>query len=206
MKAQYTKIRGLHIMKTAKILGATTLAGALLFTGLDNADAAESEVTPNNAANIATDVMKKDGQSPENVNFRNAQDKGDYYFINYSNKSGAGVGGVRVYKDGTVEAVSGILGADDDSKAEFEKAGKYEFAKTQNSQNTGNTETIQKNEQATDNNVATQNNQQQPTQSEAKALPETGETANTGLVTSIATLLLAVGSALTFKRFSKNNK
>lgn len=198
-------------MKTAKILGATTLAGALLFTGLDNADAAESEVTPNNAANIATDVMKKDGQSPENVNFRNAQDKGDYYFLSYANKSGAGVGGVRVYKDGTVSSTSGISGADDDGKY-FEKDGKYEFAKTQNSQNTGNTETIQKNEQATDNNVATQNNQQQtqsqePAQAEAKALPETGEQAtNTGLVASIATLLLAVGSALTFKRFSKNNK
>ncbi|HEP4925345.1 TPA: LPXTG cell wall anchor domain-containing protein, partial [Streptococcus pyogenes] len=67
-------------------------------------------------------------------------------------------------------------------------------------------------QQATDNNVATQNNQQQtqsqePAQAEAKALPETGEqSTNTGLVASIATLLLAVGSALTFKRFSKNNK
>ncbi|WP_141747937.1 LPXTG cell wall anchor domain-containing protein, partial [Staphylococcus sp. HMSC062D04] len=40
----------------------------------------------------------------------------------------------------------------------------------------------------------------------AQALPETGETENTGLVASIATVLLAVGSLFTFKRFSKNNK
>ncbi|WP_341775651.1 LPXTG cell wall anchor domain-containing protein [Staphylococcus pasteuri] len=196
-------------MKTTKILGATTLAGALLFTGV-NAHAAESQVTPNNAANIATDVMKRDGQSPENVNFRNAEDKGDYYFINYSNKSGAGVGGVRVYKDGTVEAVSGILGADDDSKAEFEKAGKYEFANAQNNaqqtQATDNTVAAQNNGQqgqATDNTVTQDNTQ---AQSEAQALPETGETSNSTLVTMIAAVMLAAGALLTFKRFSKNNK
>ncbi|ATH63589.1 LPXTG-motif cell wall-anchored protein [Staphylococcus pasteuri] len=189
-------------MKTTKILGATTLAGALLFTGV-NAHAAESQVTPNNAANIATDVMKKDGQSPENVNFRNAEDKGDYYFINYSNKSGAGVGGVRVYKDGTVEAVSGILGADDDSKAEFEKAGKYEFATTQNNDQQTPATDNNVSTQATDNTVTQDNTQ---AQSETQALPETGETSNTTLVTMIAAVMLAAGSLLTFKRFSKDNK
>lgn len=198
-------------MKTTKILGATTIAGALLFTGLGNADAAESEVTSNNASNIATDVLKKAGQSPENVNFQDAKDKGDYYFLSYGNKSGVGVGGVRVYKDGTVSSTSGIRGADDNGEY-FEKDGKYEFAKTQNSQdnnqipqNTGNTETMQNNEQqqleATESTKAENNTQ---SQNQSQALPETGEeSSNTTLVTMIASVILAAGSLLTFKRFSK---
>ncbi|WP_145452337.1 LPXTG cell wall anchor domain-containing protein [Staphylococcus epidermidis] len=200
-------------MKTTKILGATTIAGALLFTGI-NAHAAESEVTSDNASNIATNVMKKAGQSPENVNFQEAKDKGDYYFLSYGNKSGVGVGGVRVYKDGTVSSTSGIRGADDNGQY-FEKDGKYEFDKTQNSQdnnqfsqNTGNTSTMQKNEQANDNNVVSQNNNQQQDntqeQSQAKVLPETGEeSSNTTLLTMVAAVVLAAGSLLTFKRFSK---
>ena len=106
-------------MKKFSVLATTTLAGALLFTGV-NAHAAESEVTSDNASNIATNVMKKAGQSPENVNFQEAKDKGDYYFLSYGNKSGVGVGGVRVYKDGTVSSTSGIRGADDNGKY-FEK-------------------------------------------------------------------------------------
>lgn len=198
-------------MKTTKILGATTIAGALLFTGLGNADAAESEVTSNNASNIATNVLKKAGQSPENVNFQDAKDKGDYYFLSYGNKSGVGVGGVRVYKDGTVSSTSGIRGADDNGEY-FEKDGKYEFAKIQNSQdnnqipqNTGNTETMQNNEQqqleATESTKAENNTQ---SQNQSQALPETGEeSSNTTLVTMIASVILAAGSLLTFKRFSK---
>ncbi|TES10852.1 LPXTG cell wall anchor domain-containing protein, partial [Staphylococcus epidermidis] len=70
---------------------------------------------------------------------------------------------------------------------------------------------VQKNSNGSDNSSntqsqATDNTQKQPAQSEAKALPETGETENTGLVASIATVLLAIGSLFTFKRFSKNNK
>ncbi|MEJ7147031.1 LPXTG cell wall anchor domain-containing protein, partial [Staphylococcus capitis] len=53
---------------------------------------------------------------------------------------------------------------------------------------------VQKNSNGSD------NTQKQPAQSEAKALPETGETENTGLVASIATVLLAIGSLFTFKR------
>lgn len=45
-------------------------------------------------------------------------------------------------------------------------------------------------------------------QSKVSELPETGseETNNTAITTMIATILLAAGSLLTFKRFSKNNK
>ncbi|MCO6212044.1 LPXTG cell wall anchor domain-containing protein [Staphylococcus epidermidis] len=199
-------------MKKFSVLATTTLAEALLFTGV-NAHAAESEVTSDNASSIATDVLKKDGQSPENVNFQKAEDKGDYYFLSYGNKSGMGVGGVRVYKDGTVSLTSGIRGANDEGEY-FEEDGKYEFSNTQNSQsnnqfsqNTGTT--MQKDEQTTDNSVATQNNEEQaqnttPKQSQAKVLPETGEQSNSGLVTVIASVLLAAGSLLAFRRVSKS--
>ena len=204
-------------MKKSRVLATTTLTGALLFTGVgvSQANAAESEVTSDNASSIATDVLKKDGQEPENVNFQKAEDKGDYYFLNYNNKSGMGVGGVRVYKDGTVSSTSGIRGANDEGEY-FEEDGKYEFANTQNSQsnnqfsqNTGNTATMQKDEQATDNSVATQNNEEQaqnttPNQSQAKALPETGEQSNSSLITVIASVLLAAGSLLAFRRVSKS--
>lgn len=201
-------------MKKFSVLATTTLAGALLFTGV-NAHAAESEVTSDNASSIATDVMKKDGQEPENVNFQKAEDKGDYYFLSYNNKSGIGVGGVRVYKDGTVSSISGIRGANNEGEY-FEEDGKYEFSNTQNSQsnnqfsqNTGNTATMQKDEQATDNSVATQNNEEQaqntaPKQSQAKVLPETGEQSNSSLITVIASVLLAAGSLLAFRRVSKS--
>ncbi|MGC9603774.1 LPXTG cell wall anchor domain-containing protein [Staphylococcus warneri] len=62
-------------------------------------------------------------------------------------------------------------------------------------------------QQAPDNTVTTQNNnQQQAVQNnatQAQELPATGEATDNGLVASIATALLAVGSLLTFKRFSK---
>ncbi|WP_142293696.1 LPXTG cell wall anchor domain-containing protein, partial [Staphylococcus epidermidis] len=62
--------------------------------------------------------------------------------------------------------------------------------------------------QATDNKVSTQNNNQQQDntqeQSQAKVLPETGEeSSNTTLLTMVAAVVLAAGSLLTFKRFSK---
>ena len=186
-------------MKTTKILGATTLAGALLFTGVSshNASAAESSVNANNAQSVATQVWKEDGYKPERVNFQKAEDKGDYYLLGYNNKSGVGDGAVRVYKDGTVETGEGVLATADDGK--FYKNGKYQFDNSNNNE--------QGQQQATDNTVTTQNNnQQQAVQNnatQAQELPATGETTNNGLEASIATVLLAIGSLLTFKRFSK---
>lgn len=60
------------------------------------------------------------------------------------------------------------------------------------------------NQNQTNNNKATQNNEQQ---TQSKKLPETGEqSTNTNLTTIIASIVLASGSLLTFKRFSKSNK
>lgn len=60
------------------VLTTTTLAGALLFSGVGahQAHAAESEVTANNATEIGSSVMKEHGYHPENVNFREPEDKG----------------------------------------------------------------------------------------------------------------------------------
>ena len=65
-------------MKKASILASSTLAGTLLFAGVGahHANAAESEVTANNAVEIGSSVMKDYGQHPENVNFNTPQDKG----------------------------------------------------------------------------------------------------------------------------------
>ena len=68
----------------SKVLATTTLAGALLFhrcRSYSSCDAAESEVTANNATDIGISVMKEYGQHPENVNFNTPEDRGDHYVI-----------------------------------------------------------------------------------------------------------------------------
>ena len=180
-------------MKKAGILVSTTLAGALVFTGVGHqAHAAESEVNADNASDIAYTVEKNNGGEPENVNYDKPEDKGDYYFISYGNKSGYGTGGERVYKNGIVESSSGAPASRD--TGEFDRIGQYEFAS-----NLKSNQTNSQNQQ-----LESSDQSRQQTQSQAKALPETGkEEVNSGLVTSIAAVLLAVGSLLTFKRFSK---
>ncbi|MBA6432797.1 LPXTG cell wall anchor domain-containing protein [Pseudomonas aeruginosa] len=94
----------------------------------------------------------------------------------------------------------------------------------QNSDNSNNQQLSQNNDQqaqnqATDNTVNTQNNDQQQTQTtdnntttqtntqeQAKVLPETGESSNTTILTIVASVLLAAGSLLVFRRTSKSNK
>ncbi|MCD9066838.1 LPXTG cell wall anchor domain-containing protein [Staphylococcus pasteuri] len=196
-------------MKKLTILGATTLAGTLLFTGVNthDANASEYQLNGNNVQSIATSVWQNNGGNPDRVKFDKTQDKGDYYLLNYHNASNVGGGAIRVYKDGTVENGSGLLASNDDSDAEFYKLGKYDFDNSKSNdqqQATDNTVNTQQNDQqtqATNSNDATQSNT--PEQSQAKALPETGQS-NTTFVTTVAAILLAVGSLLTFRRVSKN--
>ncbi|MEB7435284.1 LPXTG cell wall anchor domain-containing protein [Staphylococcus pasteuri] len=196
-------------MKKLTILGATTLAGTLLFTGVNthDANASEYQLNGNNVQSIATSVWQNNGGNPDRVKFDKTQDKGDYYLLNYHNASNVGGGAIRVYKDGTVENGSGLLASNDDSDAEFYKLGKYDFDNSKSNdqqQATDNTVNTQQNDQqtqATNSNATTQNNTQE--QSQAKALPETGQS-NTTFVTTVAAILLAVGSLLTFRRVSKN--
>lgn len=191
-------------MKKAGILGSTTLAGVLVFTGVGHqAHAAESEVNADNASDIAYTVEKNNGGEPENVNYDKPEDKGDYYFISYGNKSGYGTGGVRVYKNGTVESSSGAPASRD--TGEFDRDGKYEFASDLKSNQTNSqNQSLESNNQNKKQTLKKNDQSGQQPQSQAKALPATGkEEVNSGLVTSIIAVLLAVGSLLTFKRFSK---
>lgn len=208
-------------MKKSKVLATTTLAGALLFTGVGathNVHAAESEVTANNATDIGISVMKEHGQHPENVNFNTPEDRGDHYVIFYGNKSGHGSGAVEVYKNGLVKSGSGALAGTE--KGDMTNLGYYQFEKAQNTNSTNNnTQAATNNETtnneatnnntnaATDNNVSTQENNTQSTQSneaQAQALPETGGQSNSGLVTIVASVLLAAGSLLAFRRTSNS--
>ena len=194
-------------MKKVSMLGATTLAGTLLFTGVGHqAHAAESEVNADNAIDIGSAVSKANGGEPENVNYDKPEDKGDYYFISYGNKSGYGTGGVRVYKNGTVESSSGAPASRD--TGEFDRDGKYEFASDlQSNQMNSQNQSLESNNQNKQQTLKKNDQSGQQPQSQSKALPETGqEDINGGLVTIIAAVLLAVGSLLTFKHFSKSNK
>ena len=212
-------------MKKSKVLATTTLAGALLFTGVGathNAHAAESEVNADNAIEITKQITAENGFDNSKINFNHPTDKGDYIDVAGNNASGAGGAMYRVYKDGTVQWSDGLAGG-----APYEDLGKYNLAKntnstqstnntaqeaTQNTQSTTNNNVAANNEAtnnntnaATDNNVSTQENNTQSTQSNeaqstAQALPETGGQSNSGLVTIVASVLLAAGSLLAFRR------
>ena len=135
--------------------------------------------------------------------------KGNYYLISYGNKSGAGVGAVRVYKDGLVKSGAGSLASTEN--ADLDKVGYYQFATNQNSTSSSNIVNNEQQNQTAHSNISAQNSQQQYSstteennnsqlQVENNSLPETGEQFNSCLVTVIASVLLAVGSLLTFKK------
>lgn len=78
-----------------------------------------------------------------------------------------------------------------------------------NNETTNNEATNNNTTAATDNNVSTPENNTQSTQSNeaqstAQALPETGGQSNSGLVTIVASVLLAAGSLLAFRRTSNS--
>lgn len=179
-------------MKTTKILGATTLAGALLFTGI-NAHAAENVSKSQAEDSVRNLVTNNSNFHPkEGTNFTEFyQDDVDYpvdnsYPIIFGEEPNQSPTTLFVKKDtGDIYDYDGNL---------VQKG------------SVGSEDTNQNNEQqtpATDNTVTQDNTQ---SQSEAQTLPETGETSNTTLVTMIAAVMLAAGSLLTFKRFSKDNK
>ncbi|HAR0546008.1 TPA: LPXTG cell wall anchor domain-containing protein, partial [Enterococcus faecium] len=189
--------------KTTKILGATTIAGALLFTGLSNADAAQT-VNDSNVRDYAKNAIGSkynasgsiliggygDGVTDKD---NGVKDNGDYYTVIFSGEEDNGIGSAKVYKDGHIEART----PSDPDKVLTIDAPENTQTKNDNTQS-----------QATDNKVVTQNNNQQQDntqeQSQAKVLPETGEeSSNTTLLTMVAAVVLAAGSLLTFKRFSK---
>ena len=169
-------------MKKSKVLATTTLAGALLFTGVGathNAHAADF-VNDSNVRDYAKNAIGSKYTESGSVSIggigggvtdkdNGVKDNGDYYTVVFSGEKDNGIGAAKVYKDGHIEA--------------------------QTPTDPFKTLTIDapNNTQSTDN-----------TQSTTKALPETGEQSNSGLVTIIASVLLAAGSLLAFRRTSNS--
>lgn len=91
--------------------------------------------------------------------------------------------------------------------ADLDKVGYYQFATDQNSTSSSNIVNNEHQNQTADSNISAQNSQQQYSSTTEKnnSLPETGEQSNSGLVTVITSVLLAVGSLLIFKKTSKSN-
>ncbi|MFD8018659.1 LPXTG cell wall anchor domain-containing protein [Staphylococcus warneri] len=173
-------------MKQTKTLGATTLAGALLFTSFGTANA-DQVVNDSNVKDYAEQAIGSKYTSSGKIISSNYKDKGEYYELNFGGEKDNGSATAKVYKDGRVVG---------HSPQEPTKDIVYAEAQQQHTQDNNHSS------QATDNNNTAQNNTQE--QSQAKVLPETGEeSSNATLVTMIASVLLAAGSLLTFKRFSK---
>lgn len=204
-------------MKTTKVLGATTLAGALLFTGVG--------ATHSNEAHADSEKEKYVLPTPQE--WQQRHDEMLQARLAHPNQGGegGGPGSINSYQKSYKEYIDTSLKANEGNESlEFvvPEEGKA-YLNGQNNDNSNNQQSSQNNDQqgqATDNNVTNQNNSQQgqaqatdnnttaqnntQEQSQAKALPETGEeSSNTTLVTMVASVLLAVGSLLTFKRFSK---
>ena len=199
-------------MKTTKILGATTLAGTLLFTGLGHADAAE-QVNVNNAKDIAykatlNDEARKGGFSPGRTSDLNSNDsytttkKGNDYIISSPDE---GAYTYRLAENGKLYMTTKYDGKEYYISQSNVTNSQQPTQERQNQTGYNNDQAQTTNNdtqsQATDNNVDTQDNEQQ---TQAKTLPETGEeSSNTTLLTMVAAVVLAAGSLLTFKRFSK---
>lgn len=203
-------------MKKSKVLATTTLAGALLFTGVGathNAHAADY-VNDSNVRDYAKNAIGSKYTEAGSVSIgghgggvtdkdNGVKGNGDYYTVIFSGEKDNGVGAAKVYKDGRIEAqtprdANNVLTIDAPN----------------NTQSTDNTQAATNNNTTatTDNNVSTQENNTQSTQSTqtneaqttTKALPETGGQSNSGLVTIIASVLLAAGSLLAFRRTSNS--
>ena len=175
-------------MKTTKILGATTLAGALLFTGVGHVNAAE-----NLSESQAEDSVK---------NF--VSNNNNSYNIAFGEERNQSPSFLYVKKDtGDIYDHDGNLVQKGSANSEDTTQNNNQSSQaTDNTVNTQNNE--QQQSQATDNAKAKNNTQ---SQNQAQALPETGEeSSNTTLVTMIASVILAAGSLLAFRRTSKSNK
>jgi len=200
-------------MKKSKVLATTTLAGALLFTGVGathNAHAADY-VNDSNVRDYAKNAIGSKYTEAGSVSIgghgggvtdkdNGVKDNGDYYTVIFSGEKDNGVGAAKVYKDGRIEAqtprdANNVLTIDAPNNTQS----------TDNNQAATNNNTTTA---TTDNDVSTQENNTQSTQTKeaqtTTALPETGEQSNSGLATIIASVLLAAGSLLAFRRTSNS--
>ena len=203
-------------MKTAKILGATTLAGALLFTGVgathsSEANAAEQGLSDSQALNTAKGYIQSHGiklkpQSKVMIDKQEPSSNG-YVKVMFGEQGHNGPSAVYVNKS------NGSI-IDDYAKEHNVKTPAQNMDDQNQQQDTNatdhtNNSTAQNNKQGQSSQSTSNAKSENKTQSQnqSQALPETGEeTSNTTLVTMIASVILAAGSLLAFRRTSKSNK
>lgn len=196
-------------MKTVKFLGATTLAGALLFTGAgatysSEANAAEQGLSDSQVLNTANGYIQSHGiklrpQSKVMINKQEPSPNG-YVAVMYGEQGQNGPFAIFVNKS------NGSI-IDDHAKEHNVKTPDQQ--QDTDATNHTNNSTSQNNNQGQSSqatsNAKSENKKQ--SQNQSQALPETGEeTSNTTLVTMIASVILAAGSLLAFRRTSKSNK
>lgn len=179
------------------ILGVTTLAGALLFTGVGHQAHAESK-TP---VNVFTE---KQFNEQEKVGENDGLGGGPGSGVHIAHKDES-------YQDYLNRVKKGQALNEEASGGQIKYVYPKEAKDVLNGNNSDNNQskttvvdTYQGDQPQQNNGQQTQATTQNNTQSQSTTLPKTGkEDVNSGLVTSIAAVLLAVGSLLTFKRFSK---
>ncbi|OJH01821.1 cell surface protein [Staphylococcus hominis] len=210
-------------MKKSKVLATTTLAGALLFTGVGathNAHAADF-VNDSNVRDYAKNAIGSKYTEAGSVSIgghgggvtdkdNGVKDNGDYYTVIFYGEKDNGVGAAKVYKDGRIEAqtprdANNVLTIDAPNNTQSTD----NTQAATNNETTNNEATNSNTTAATDNNVSTpENNTQSAQTNEAQtttqALPETGGQSNSGLATIVASVLLAAGSLLAFRRTSNS--
>ena len=187
-------------MKKSKVLATTTLAGALLFTGVGATHNAHAE--SKRPINVFTE--KQFNEQPK---------------VGENDGHGGGPGSdVHIVSKG--ESYQDYLNRVKNGQALNEEASgqkiKYVYPKEAkdilNGNNSDNNQskttvvdTYQGDQQQQNNGQQTQATTQNNTQSQSTTLPKTGkEDVNSGLVTIIASVLLAAGSLLAFRRTSKS--
>ncbi|EHJ08150.1 LPXTG cell wall anchor domain-containing protein [Staphylococcus simiae] len=197
-------------MKKISLLTTTTLAGALLFTGIEAGHQAKADTI---------DTIKIANQQE----WQYQHDKLLQGRLSGQSSEGGGVGAVNSYDNSYQEYYDHALKSAkeqglnvevrslDESKEQFKDDPNANFGETDDQQ----TMNQQTNKQQVQNNTpssstvhkaeAQSNIQQTDDTKVMKALPETGDTSSSNsLIAVLASTLMAIGSVLTFKRLSKN--
>ena len=135
-------------MKKSKVLATTTLAGALLFTGVGathNAHAADV-VNDYNVEDYATKVLGEHYTEAGKVVAQANREEQDYYKVLFAGEQDNGPGEAKVYRDGRVVAVT----PNDPTNWKV-------FAEGNSSNSSQNTNSTNNNTQAATNNETTNN-------------------------------------------------
>lgn len=194
-------------MKKTSILTTTTLAGALLFTGVgSNADAAENVSKSQAESSVQNLVTNNSNYHPkEGTKYTVMDDKyadpnrpENTYSVAFGEEPNQSPSFLYVNK------ANGNIYDKDGNLVQQASVGSEQKVTDNNTTAQDNAQQSVQNNQQTETDQTNTNAQSQQTEATTKALPVTGEQSNAGLVTIIATILLAVGSLFTFKRFTNN--